>query len=156
MSIITPGVQDPKAYQRQAQAEVKVTSAQVLALNATPITLVAAPGADYAAIFEGAIIYKPAGTAYAGIAGGEDLSVKYTDGSGLAVGQAEATGFLDQTGAETRWVRAFTAASADSSIEPVANAVLVLHLLSGELTTGNSDLHVRVYYRVIPTALVAG
>ncbi len=92
MSIITPGVQDPKAYQRQAQAEVKVTSAQVLALNATPITLVAAPGADYAAIFEGAIIYKPAGTAYAGIAGGEDLSVKYTDGSGLAVGQAEADG----------------------------------------------------------------
>lgn len=132
-----------------------VSSAQVLALNATPITIVPAPGANLALVCEGAVIHKPAGTAYAGIAAGEDLSVKYTGAAGLEVGEVETTGFLDQTTAQTRFMRVHTAASAISSIIPVANAVLVLHLLVGEITTGDSPLHIRVYYRVVPAATFA-
>ena len=110
-----------------------------------------APGANKANIFEGCVIRKAAGTAYAGIAAGEDLSIKYTDGSGLELGECETTGFLDQTTNQIRWVNPYRAASGISSITPVANAALVLHLLSGEITTGDSDLQIEVYYRVVNT-----
>lgn len=132
--------------------DVVVSSAELLALNATPKTLVAAPGANTALIFEGAMIKKPAGTAYAGIAAGEDLSVKYTNGSGIEVGGCEATGFLDQATAQARYVRPTCAASGVSDITPAANAALVLHMLTGEITTGDSALNIRVFYRSIATA----
>lgn len=136
------------------QVDVTVTSAQLLALFATPITLVAAPGANFALILDSAVLHKPAGTAYGGIAAGEDLSIKYTNAAGAAVGGCEATGFLDQTTAQTRFLRGYNAASGVSDITPVANAPLVLHMLTGEITTGDSNLLVRVYYRVVPTVLV--
>ncbi|MDP3417859.1 hypothetical protein [Falsiroseomonas sp.] len=128
---------------------VTVTSTQLLALFATPQTIVPAPGAGRALVFEGAVLHKPAGTAYAGIAAGEDLSFKYTDASGAAVAGAETTGFLDQATAQTRYARPATAASGVTDITPVANAPLVLHLLTGEITTGNSPLVVEVFYRDI-------
>lgn len=133
--------------------DVQITSTQLLALNATAQTIVPAPGAGKALIFTGAVVHKPAGTAYAGIADGEDLSVKYTNGSGLEVAQIETTGFLDQTSVQTRYARPATTASGDSSITPVANAALVLHLLVGEVTTGNSPLNLRVFFRVVPTVI---
>ena len=132
---------------RTIRRRVVVTTAQVLALFATPIALVPAPGAGRALIFEGALIQKPAGTAYAGIAAGEDLAVKYTDAAGLEVAQIETTGFLDQATLQTRWARAHAAATGDSSIVPVVNAALVLHLLVGEIITGDSDLNIEVHYR---------
>lgn len=135
--------------------DILVSSAEVLALSATPKTLVPAPGANYALVFEGATIHKPAGTAYAGIAAGEDLAIRYTNGSGTQLGNGEATGFLDQTTAQTRYMRPWTAASAISDISPTVNAALVLHMLTGEITTGDSPLHVRVYYRVIPATAFA-
>lgn len=142
--------------ERVLHRDVLITSAQLLALNATPQTLVPAPGSTaQALIFEGMLVHKPAGTAYAGIAAGEDLSVKYTDGSGAAVGGCETTDFLDQATAQTRYVRPTAAASGVSDITPVADAPLVLHLLTGEITTGNSPLHVRVFYRVVPVGAFA-
>jgi hypothetical protein len=135
--------------------DVKITSAQLLALNATPQTVLPAPGSGMALIFEGAQIHKPAGTAYAGIAAGEDLTFKYTDGSGTAVGGAETTGFLDQATAQSRYARPTGAASGVSDITPVENAVIVMGLLSGEITTGTSDLHVRIFYRVVPVGAFA-
>ena len=140
---------------RSLSIDVLVSSAELLALFATPKTLVPAPGANLGLVFEGAVIHKPAGTAYAGIAAGEDLSFKYTNAAGAEVGQCEATGFLDQTTAQTRYARAHTAASANSAVTPVANAALVLHMLVGEITTGDSPLHVRVNYRVIPMTTFA-
>lgn len=146
------GNEIPGSQGRIFHRRVTITSALLLALNATPQTIVPAPGAGFANIFEGAMIHKAAGTAYAGIAAGEDLSVKYTDGSGLEQGECETTGFLDQATDQVRWMKPHTAASGISSITPVANAVLVMQLLSGEITTGNSDLDIEVYYRVVRTA----
>lgn len=135
-------------------ADVTITSAQMLALNATPQTLVAAPGAGKALILEGLQLFLDYNSAaYADIAAGEDLAVKYTGSGGLQVAQVEATGFLDQTSDQLRWAHAFNAASGDSSFTPVANAPLVLHMLTGEVTTGDSPLKCRVFYRVIPTTL---
>lgn len=138
---------------RHGVTTTKVTSAQLLALNATPQTVIPALGAGLAAIPRLVQLYKPAGTAYAAVGAGDDLVLKYTNGSGAQCSSViEATGFLDQTTAETRVTGlpgSTTTTAAD--VEPVANAVVVLHLLTGEVTTGDSDLYVRVWYDVIDT-----
>jgi hypothetical protein len=133
--------------------DVTVTSAEVLALFTTPISILAAPGAGYANVLEGVIAYKAAGTAYAGVATTEDLSISYTNAAGLAVAGIETTGFLDQATAQTRYASTYKAASGISSITPVENAALVIHLLIGNIITGTSDLKLRLFYRTIPTVI---
>jgi len=133
--------------------DVTVSSAELLALFTTPKQIVAAPGANLAVVIEGVVASKAAGTAYDGVAAGEDLSISYTDASGLAVAGIEATGFLDQATAQMRYAGAYRAASGISSITPVANAALMIHMLTGNIATGTSPLVLRVYYRVVPTVL---
>lgn len=141
-----------KDYQSQLglMAVKKITSAQLLALNATPREIIPAPGAGLFVMPLRMAIHKPAGVAYGGIATGEDLVLKYTNGSGAQCsGVVETTGFLDQTTAQTRVVGmpGSTGATA-ADYAPVANAAVVLHLLTGEITTGDSDLYVRVWYEI--------
>jgi len=138
------------APERTISRDVLVSSAQILAMFATPVEIVPAPGANFGLVFEGAQLHKPAGTAYAGIAAGEDITIKYTNQAGAEVGSAETTGFLDQATAQSRYIRPQTAASGVSDKTPVANAALVIAHLVGEITTGNSALHVRVWYRIVP------
>ena len=141
----------PRALQRTQRAYVTITSVQLLALFATPIQIVAAPGAGKALIFEGALIQKPAGVAYAGIAAGEDLSVKYTNASGAELGGCETTGFLDSTADQIRYIGGYRAASGVSQITPVVNAALVLHLLVGEIITGDQPLNLEVLFSIVDT-----
>lgn len=148
--------QDQEVFTRTAT--VFITSAQLLALNATPISVIAAPGTGRFIQVEKWMAYKPAGTAYAGIASGEDLALKYTDGSGVQVASPiETTGFLDQTTAQTSW--ATTKGSADNatpaSALAVANAAVVVQLLTGEITTGNTGVFIKVWYHEYPMVLVA-
>lgn len=138
-------------YGFELQTVVNITSAQLLALNATEQEVIAAPGANLAIIPTLFAVRKPAGTAYAGVATGEDLVLKYTDDSGaVCAGTVETTGLLDST-SETLAV----AGPSEDSFVPVANAAIVLHLLSGEVITGDSDLEVLIRYKVIPTNFAA-
>ena len=132
--------------------EVQITSAQLLALNATPQTLVAAPGTGRMLIFQQAFFYLPYNSAaYGGIAAGEDLAIRYTGSSGQIVGTQETTGFLDQTSSQRRLLYAGASPVATATdVVPVSNAALVLHLLTGEITTGNSPLNVRVFWFEVP------
>lgn len=137
-----------------ASKYTEITSAQVLALFATPRSVVPAPGVGFAIVPSLVQIHKPAGTAYAGIAAGEDLVLKYTNAAGAQCSTViSSTGFLDQATAQTRVSRfpATTGATA-GGVTPVDNAAIVLHLLTGEIITGTSSLHVRVWYDVIKTA----
>jgi len=129
--------------------DVEISSAELLALNATPQTILKAPGANKAIVPLGAMFFLDYNSAaYAGIAAGEDLSFKYTNAAGAEVLQVEATGFLDQASDQLRYAQPST-----SLLTPVANAAIVLHMLVGEITTGNSPLRVRFYYRVVKTNL---
>ena len=125
-------------------ADVTITSAELLALETTPKTLVAAPGAGKALVLEKAIFFLDYNSAaYAGIASGDDLNVRYTDGSGVIAGTLETTGFLDQT--EDTY--AVAEPSLDSGII-TANAPLVASL-AGAIITGDSPLVVRTFYRIV-------
>ena len=132
---------------------VTVTSAEVLALNATPIELVPAPGVGKALIFEGAQLHLDYNAAaYAGVAVGEDLSIEYS--GGLQIAEIETTGFLDQTADQYRWAYpAATLGATVASVTPVANVGLDLSLLIGEVITGDSPLIVEVRYRTVTLSL---
>jgi hypothetical protein len=126
-------------------ANVEITTGELLALNATAIQIVAAPGAGKVLVpvcVQLMLDYNS--TAYDGIAAGEDLAVKYTDASGAQCAVCEATGFLDQAADEHRVCNV-----QEVAFEPVNNAALVLHMLTGEIATGDSPLKVRTHYRVL-------
>lgn len=134
-------------------ATVTIATAAVKTLNATPVELVPAPGAGYANVLIGALAFLDYNSAaYDGVASGEDLAIKYTDGSGLQVAAFETTGFLDQTSDQIRYV-APTVQTSNAGQTIVANAALVAHMLTGEIATGNSPVKIRCYYRVVPTTL---
>jgi hypothetical protein len=131
-------------------ATVTITTAELLALNATPKELLPAPGSGYANVVDSAVLFLDYNSAaYNGVASGEDLEIRYTNGSGQLVATVETTGFLDQASDQVRYVQV----GAVTAITPVANAAVVLDLASGEIATGNSPLKVKIYYRVVPTAL---
>lgn len=137
---------------------VFVTSAQLLALFTTPVQIIPAPGAGRFILVHKWMAYKPAGTAYSGVAAGEDLTLKYTNASGAQVASPiEATGFLDQATAQTAW--ATSKGSADNatpaSVLAVANAPVMAHMLVGEITTGNTGVFIKVWYDEYPMVLLA-
>ena len=125
-------------------ATVTVSSAELLALNASPKTLIAAPAAGKALILVAAELWLDfATTKYDGIAAGEDLTIRYTDGSGALLATIETDPFLAAEADAFRYVEPTTTAA----ITPVAEAPLVLHLSTGEIATGDSPLKVRITYR---------
>lgn len=139
------------APKRHGVAVTTVTSAQLLALNATPQTIIAAPGPNLAIVPKLVAVKKAAGTAYTAGAG-EDLVLKYTNGAGdECSAQFDSDGFLDQTTEQVRVGGGPVATDSVSTMAPVANAAVVLHLLVGEVTGGTGDLTVRVKYDIIPT-----
>lgn len=125
-------------------ATVTVSSEELLALNATPKTLIAAPGAGKALLLVCAELWLDfATTAYDGIAAGEDLTIRYTDAAGATLAMVETDPFLAATADAFRVVFPTTTAA----ITPIANAPLVLHLSAGEIATGDSPLKLRLLYR---------
>lgn len=131
-------------------ATVTITTAELLALHATPKTLIAAPGTGYANVVNSMVLmldYNSA--AYDGVAAGEDLEVRYTNGTGQLIATIETDPFLTATADAIRYV----GVGAVTAITPVDNAAIIIWLASGEIATGNSPLKVKIYYRVVPTAL---
>lgn len=129
---------------------ITVSSAEMLALAASPKTLIAAPGSGKVARFKGIDLFLDFNSAaYTITAGGDDLSVRYEDGTGAIVSQTlDTAGFLDAT--------------ADSHLagEPVdevggdladhANKALVLdNIGANEYTNGDSPVYAKVKYEIV-------
>jgi len=132
--------------------ETALTAANVKALRATPISLVAAKGATKVIEFVSAIILLDYGTTqFAEDAGGSNLGIKYTDGSGVQVSEdIEMTGFITQAAD----YMTTTQAKKDAIVTAAgsANKALVLHNIgAGEIVTGDSLMRVKVAYRVWTT-----
>lgn len=137
-----------------AQAIVTLTVAEIKALRATPKTLVTAPGAGKFIDFIDAALMLGAGSE-ALTESADNLAIKYTNGSGVAVSNTiECTGFIDQT------TDTYTSATkkADAIVAGTGNInkALVLHNVGdGEFGGNASDdatLKVWVNYRVLTVA----
>lgn len=131
--------------------DVTLTSAQVKALAATQIELVAAQGAGSIIQFMGATLKLNYGGSNAFTETADNLVIKYTDASGVAVSDViENTGFIDQT-ADTY---TFAVPVKDPIVAASAgeNAALVLDNNGDGEIAGNAandnTLTVRVYYVV--------
>lgn len=133
-----------------AEVEVSISSSEILALRATPKTLVAAPGAGKVAEFVGMVLLLDA-TATAYVETADNLAVKYENGSGAQVSETiETTGFIDQT--------ADTMTTGRPKLDQIVaktgceNKALVLHNTGdGEFTTGTGVIRAKVSYRVWST-----
>lgn len=130
--------------------EVTITNAQIKALRATPKTLVPAPGANRYLEFVSAIIELDAGTNVL-TETVDNMAVKYTDGSGVAVSEAiECTGFIDQ--AADTVTRAIPVKDAIVAATGCVNKPLVLHNTGDGEFAGNAALdailRVKTTYRV--------
>jgi len=136
-----------------AYADTLISSAQLLALNSAPQTIVPAPGAGKFLLFKQAFFYMPYNSiAYVADAS-DDLNIRYTNGTGQAVAFIEATGFLTATATQYRFANPATAAASVSTHgAPVENSPLVLFMANSEITTGNSPLYVRTFYSVVTIA----
>lgn len=124
---------------------ISLTNAEMLALRATPKSLVAAPGAGKVLQFLGAVVYQLNVGGYTETA--DNLAIKYTNTAGASAStDIETTGFVDQTSAQYRCVTPINNAAA------VANAALVLAQTGdGEFGGGNAGnvTKVMISYRVV-------
>lgn len=126
------------------QVAVKtITTAQILALNTTPIELVAAPGSGLVLIPVALYATMTYATAtYSANAAG--FSVRYTNGSGQTCAMTLTQAFIQQTASAL-----FHIVAGATGIVPVANAALVLYADTANPTTGDSALKIQVWHRVV-------
>lgn len=131
--------------------QVTLTNAEMLALRATPKTLVNAPGAGRYVEFISATMFFDYTGAYTET--DDNMQIKFTDGSGAAVSETiEATGFVDATADTIIGVQPATSAAVAKTASE--NQALVLHNTgSGEYGGGNAAnaVRVNVVYRIHST-----
>ena len=129
-------------------ADVLITSAQMLALAATPITIVAAPGAGKYLEFMGAVCFLDYNSAAYAADAGEDFQLRYTDGSGALVSDPIDGELLEAT-ADTLFVLKPIALT----VAVTANTPIVAdNVGAGELASGDSPFKVRCFYRIHDSA----
>ncbi len=123
---------------------VALASADILAMNATPVSLIAAPGAGKIIIVEG-ILFKMVRTATA-YANGGAVEFRYTDGSGAKVSADVAAALVTTGGAGTAYAHV---AGIEASITPVANAAIVVTNATAAFITGTGTATVSLKYRIV-------
>lgn len=132
-------------------ATVSLTSAQVKALAATPIQLVAAPGAGKVVKLMGAQLKLVYGGTNAFTEAGDNLVINYTNAAGVAVSQViEMTGFIDQTA--SMYTNAEPAINAIVTAAASENQALVLWNNNAEIAgnaANDNTLEVSIAYRIV-------
>lgn len=131
-------------------ATVTLTNANIKAMRATPITLVAAQGANKVVELVSALLKLVAGTNVL-TETIDNMAIKYTGGSGVAVSQTiEATGFIDQ--AANTITNALPVIDPIAALSASANKALVLHNTGDGEYGGNAaadaTMVVKIAYRV--------
>ena len=116
---------------------VTVTAAQLRTLAASPVTLVAAAAGKFY-VFKGAVIqYRGGSNVYNSVGAGEDLAIRYTDGSGAIVSATLDTTTDINFGSVTDDESYMPALA--TVVAPVTNSPLVLdNVGAGELASADA------------------
>ena len=148
----TPGTQTIPAPVAEQARYKQLTSAQVKALKATPITIVPAPGAGFAIVPTAVHIYVDYGGTNAFTESADDLSIGYATGAELK--EIESTGLIDQTNDEWRYITF----EYDETFIPEDNKAVVLTNLDDEIAGNagaNNTLSIVIFYRIVPIGAFA-
>ena len=122
-----------------------LTSAQLLAMNATPVALIAAPGAGKCVVIESAQLFLDYNSvAYAADAG-EDLVLRYAGTSVYPVQIDDADALIE--GTADQHVLAKPTATLD--LDAAANKAIQAAILVGEWASGNSPIKYKINYKII-------
>lgn len=121
------------------RAYITLTSAQILALNTTPITVIPAPGAGQLIQVDNAVLRLNFNTtAYTGT---NAIQFSYTNGSGAVVTASPPASFLNSV------ATAFYCAP-DAAVLAVVNAPVVVSVPTANPAAGNSTLSIEVFYSI--------
>ncbi len=148
--ILDANVTSPKlAISTVQYATVEISSAEILLLNTTPKTLVAALGAGKLPEFISLELAFDYNTVAYTVVGCTNLQVKYTNGAGVAVSTLRAAaGFLEAVSDTLSLLDKL-----EATVVPAVNAALVLDLAGANPAAGNSVIHAKVAYRDHATGL---
>lgn len=137
------------AFQMDYRSDLTLTSAQILALNGTAVTLVPAPGAGLMICPETIILRMAGGTA------------AYTDGGGGAVSfnlgtmttaLAANTIFTASTsGQRSQQILPFSGTSTAANPPTNENAALTISKATGNFAAGTGTMHITVFYTIEST-----
>lgn len=135
-------------YGKTFYREVAITAAEMLAIRATPKTLVAAPGAGRVLEFISAVFIYDYAAAFTESA--DNIVIRETDGSGTVVSLTlETTGLLDATADKMSTIKPLA-----TDVLALANKPLVLHNTGdGEFGGTGSPCRVKIAYKVHKTGL---
>lgn len=145
--VISPPDQNVGADQFIMKATGTISAAALRTLNATPVTMIAAPGSGkYIKVLWVHWFLDYGGVQMDAAASGDTLNAKYTNGSGAAVVDAVAGDTIGGVTADYH-----TTVFAVPEVVPVVNAAIVAHIATGEWysAAGTSELKFVAYYQVV-------
>lgn len=127
--------------------DVQLTNAQMLALNATPITVLGTPGANKSVVVHRMWSWLVATAGAYTNGGGGDVALEFADGTDILV--TTVAGYLDSGSDLGRHQAPAVAAAA-----LVANSAVRLFKVTGELGGGNAanSWSVRIWYSIVDMA----
>lgn len=121
-------------------ADFKLTAAQMDTLNATPVAILAAPGAGLMNIVQSIVTYVAPGVTPFELGSGT-LGYLTTDGSGAAVATAVPNASVESASAVYYL-------SVPLAVAPIANVAIVVKA-SADVTAGDGLVYGRIFYRTI-------
>lgn len=124
------------------KSDTTITSAQLLTMSATPIEVVTSPGpGKYIDVVHVELLLDYNSAAYV-VDAGEDLSLKYETAGEIQ--KFTSAGFLDQASSQRR-----AGGPKATDLPTGVDEAVLLQMLIGEVTAGDSDLKVRIDYRIL-------
>ena len=144
-TILTAAVEDNLVQ----YADVQITNAQVKLLASTPITLVAAPGANRAIIVHRILLVADASnTAWVEPSAPDDLVLQYADGVDITGATV-----IEGTALVANSVNVRTYGMLEAAVVPDVNAAVQIFNNGGNWTGGNAanTMSIRTWYSVVDT-----